>query len=139
MNEIPIRETFQRPQPSIRVGNIHGSAAGTSVTADLPPTAAGSLSHIEGQTLNVPQAATGSLGPVQYSQAMEPRPTTPPAGVQMAVLLGASSPAAMPVPARRSPFGAFAGATPPTGAEKLRAAVLRARAAALPIHVLACR
>ena len=45
------------------------------------------------------------------------RPATPPTmGHTMAFLSGASSPAATPAPDRRSPFGAFAGATPPLAA-----------------------
>ena len=72
VNGTPTRETFpgpfleiQNPGAGNGVRNNSGSAAGTSVTAGLPPTAAGSLSQIDGQTLNVPQAATGSLGNMQ--------------------------------------------------------------------------
>ena len=85
-NEIPIREIFQSPGPSNGVGNNHGSAARTSVTVGLPPTAAGSLSHIEGQTFNVPQAAAGSLGTMQTEY-----PLTPPTRPQMAFLQCVSS------------------------------------------------
>ena len=45
MNEIPFPETPQSPGTGNGVGNNNGSAAGTSITAGLPPSAAGSLSH----------------------------------------------------------------------------------------------
>ena len=62
LSEIPTPEILRSLGASNGVGINHGSAAGSSVMADLPPTAAGSMSHIEGHTLNVAQGATGSLG-----------------------------------------------------------------------------
>ena len=62
MNDIASPETLQSPGPGNGVGNNHGSAAGTSVTAGLPPMAAGRSGHIEGQPLDVPRASAESFG-----------------------------------------------------------------------------
>ena len=99
----------QCPEPSSGVGNNHGSATGTSITAGLPPTAAGRLGHIQVLTPDVPQAAAESLGNMNTERpttaAMDgdaAGATTPPDGPTMAFLSNASTPAA-----RRSPFAEF--------------------------------
>ena len=102
--------SHQSPGASGVSGHKHGSAAVVTTTADLPPTAAGRLNTIEGQTFDGFQAAPGSLGNMQmeYNVAMgQPGPSTPPPPGEpaRAFLSNASTPAQ--APGRRSPFGDF--------------------------------